>query len=154
TARFAPEVIDGYMTALDLAKRKSKAQRLTLVGYSGGGAVAALLAARRKDVTLLVTVAGTLDQVTWTREAGVTPLSRSLNPRDFAPQLRTIPQVHFVGGRDTVVPLAVTQSYLMGLGSGAPVKLVSMPEYDHECCWVRDWQALLGQYVQNAATAR
>ena len=150
-ARFAPEVIEGYMAALDLAKRKSGARRLILVGYSGGGAVAALLAARRDDVGLLVTAGGTLDHRAWTSNAGVAPLRSSLNPADFAGNLRSVRQIHFVGERDRRVPLAVAESYMARLGPGADATLVRLARYDHDCCWEDGWRALLGQYVQNAA---
>jgi hypothetical protein len=150
-ARFAPEVIDAYGAALEAAKRKSGARRLTLVGYSGGGAIAALVAARRDDVALLVTVAGTLDHRVWTERAGVAPLDESLNPADSGARLRAVRQVHFVGGRDTVVPPYVAQSYMTHLGDTRRAAVVTVPDADHECCWVRSWQALLDQYVHNAA---
>jgi hypothetical protein len=150
-ARFAPEIIDGYMAALDLAVRKSGAPRLTLIGYSGGGAVAALVAARRDDVTLLVTIAGTLDHRTWTRDAGVSPLDVSLNPPDFAGRLRSVRQIHFVGERDRKVPATVAESYMAQLGDTRRARLVRLAGYDHECCWDEGWRGLLDQYVQNAA---
>ena len=152
-ARFAPEVIDGYMAALELAKRRSGAERLTLVGYSGGGTVAALLAARRADVVRLVTVAGTLDHESWTRGGDVTPLSRSLNPVDFTERLRALPQIHFVGARDRVVPPSVTQSYIDRLGTARRARLVTLPDYDHECCWEGGWRGLLREYVYPAPPA-
>ncbi|MDA7087445.1 hypothetical protein PH586_13715 [Pseudomonas sp. SA3-5] len=46
-ARFAEQVIAATDRALDALKARFAAQRLVLVGYSGGGAVASLVAARR-----------------------------------------------------------------------------------------------------------
>lgn len=63
--RFAPEVIAATNQAIDQLKQKFSADQLVLVGYSGGGAVAALVAARRSDVVRLITVAGNLDQRAW-----------------------------------------------------------------------------------------
>lgn len=146
--RFAPEVIDGYREALDLAKQRSGASQLRLVGYSGGGAVAALIAGQRPDVVSLITAAGTLDHEIWTRRAGVSPLDGSLNPPDFAAHLRTLPQVHFVGDKDTTVPPYVAQSYAARLGDTRLVTLVPVAGYDHDCCWERNWRDLLAQYVQ------
>ncbi len=72
-ARFAPEAVAAVNAAIDRAKRESGAARIRLVGYSGGGVIAALLAERRDDIELLVTVAAPLDVAGWIRLA----LSRS-----------------------------------------------------------------------------
>ena len=64
--RFAREVIESSNEALTTLKLEFGARHLQLVGYSGGGAVAALLAAKRDDVIRLVTVAGNLEHLAWT----------------------------------------------------------------------------------------
>jgi pimeloyl-ACP methyl ester carboxylesterase len=96
-ARYSPEVIDSASAALDQLKAHTEgATRLVLVGYSGGGALAALLAERRHDVAALVTVAANLDLGSWVKSRGLTPLSRSLDPASDAAKLSDMPQVHFV----------------------------------------------------------
>lgn len=73
--RFAPEVIEATDNAVDILKQKFAATRLTFVGYSGGAAVAALVAARRNDVGRLITVAGNLDHRAWTAYHHLSPLT-------------------------------------------------------------------------------
>lgn len=145
--RFAPEVIGAMDLAVDQLKRAHGASRLVLVGYSGGAAVAALLAARRDDVAALVTVAGTLDTAVWTREQRLSPLLGSLNPRDVASQLARLPQWHFIGRQDRVMPESVLTSFIEAAAAqdrrGVPApKVHAVPDFDHHCCWVRDWPAL------------
>ena len=48
--RFSPAVIAASLEAISQLKQRYGAQRLVLVGYSGGGAVASLVAAQRGDV--------------------------------------------------------------------------------------------------------
>lgn len=144
-ARFAPEVIEAMNQAVSQLKQDTKAPHLTLVGYSGGAAVAALIAAVRDDVDLLVTVAGLLDVDTWTRSEGLTPLDGSLNPADFAAQLRSIPQVHYVGARDTIVPPSSTQAFMVSLGKDSKSTLVTIQTYDHSCCWADIWESRMAQ---------
>ena len=67
--RFATEVIEASDQAIGVLKQRVGASRLVLVGYSGGGAVAALVAARRDDVVQLITVAGNLDHRAWTHSS-------------------------------------------------------------------------------------
>lgn len=87
TARFSEPALAAENALLDRAKAAARAERLVLCGWSGGGAMAALLAARRSDVALLVTVCGVLDTALWTRLHQAPDLDQSLNPADVAPRL-------------------------------------------------------------------
>ena len=140
--RFAPEVVAAANQAIDQLKRRYGAQRLQLIGYSGGGAIAALVAARRRDVVRLVTVAGNLDTDTWTQEKGIAPLTGSLNPAAAWQALARIPQLHFVGADDTTMPATVARHYRDRFTTAPRPVVVVVPGYDHHCCWVRDWPTL------------
>ncbi len=142
--RYAPEVVAGLNVAIDGLKRRVGAERVILVGYSGGGAVAVLAAAKRGDVAGIVTVAGNIDLAVWTARERLTPLSGSLDPADAAADLAAIPQVHFVGGRDDVVSAEVGRSYLRRSGGSGSVRLVVMEDFGHVCCWADDWSRLAG----------
>lgn len=140
--RFAPEVIEASDQAVSELMRRFGATRLMLVGYSGGGAVAALVAARRKDVVGLVSVAGNLDHRKWTDMHHVPALSGSLNPADAWAALVTVPQVHLVGGRDEVVSREVIESYVSRFPAGERPAVVIRPDFDHVCCWVDRWHSV------------
>src|SRR5690606_19668333 len=58
--RFSAEVLDSLDAALTRIKATYGNQTFELIGYSGGGALALLLAARRDDVALVQTLAGNL----------------------------------------------------------------------------------------------
>ncbi|CAG0973301.1 hypothetical protein RHDC4_01413 [Rhodocyclaceae bacterium] len=137
--RFAPEIVVAYDDILSRLKARTGAARLRLVGYSGGGVVAALLALRRADVAEVVTVAAPLALADWTRHHGITALTGSLDPlRETGP----LPQgVHWVGGRDKTVPPAIVAGFVARKGG----RLATMPDFDHECCWTRDWPTLLSR---------
>ncbi len=141
-ARFAEEVITAMEQAVEQLKAQAKARQLVLVGYSGGAAVALLLAARRDDVGLVVTVAGNLDHAKWTAYHRVSPLRRSLNPLDQRAALSAVKQLHLVGEQDRIVPPALAQAYMLAFPGTAPQRLLSVPGYDHSCCWQQDWKQL------------
>ncbi|WP_064742559.1 S9 family peptidase [Azospirillum sp. B4] len=142
TARLAPEVVDSAGIALDRLKADAHAQRLVLVGYSGGGGLAAMLAERRADVAGLVTVSGNLDFGLWTQTLDLTPLAQSLDPVTDAARLGALPQVHFVGADDKVVDGAIARSFVGHQPPGAPASIVTVPGQDHRCCWAGAWPDL------------
>ncbi len=143
TGRLAPAVISALDQVIEREKAAAGAGSVLLYGKSGGGVAAALIAARRGDVRFLMTAASYLDVGLWTRTLGVTPLRDSLDPTAFAGQLARIPQSHIAGRKDEIVPPIVVESYVRRLGPDARARLDVQARFDHECCWTRDWPALL-----------
>lgn len=143
-ARFAPRVVHTYQRILDELKRETRAGRLELVGYSGGGALALLLAAGRDDVARVITVAGLLDTDDFVARHGLAPMNESLNPADFADALAGIPQLHIAGSDDRVIPPAVAARFLERLHGQAEAGLLLLPNDHHS--WPADtvWRAMQG----------
>lgn len=141
--RTAPEVLSAYHAALDNIKAMYDVTAFHLVGYSGGAAVAALVAAQRTDVLSLRTVAGNLDYATFSQIHGVSPLTDSLDPVSVAPRLARLPQRHFIGGQDRIVPPAIFSSWKQASGPGGCVRSVLIAQNDHESGWVEKWPELL-----------
>lgn len=150
-ARFSERVVASIDDAIDQHLRQRGGERVVLFGFSGGGVVAALVAARRNDVELLVTVGSPLDHTFWTQQAGVSPLRGSLRPVDFTRTLRAIRQVHFVGTRDTSVPRSAVDAYVSTLDSPEDLRVESVDGFDHHCCWETIWPELM---VRAGALAR
>ena len=139
THRFAEEVIASYDQALDQIKASLMATGFHLVGYSGGGAVAVLLAARRDDIKSIRTVAGYLDHVALNEEIGVAPLWGSLDPMNAARSLEGIPQVHYSGEGDSVIPTWVSQNFTAAVGNPACARSVMVDRVSHESGWETFW---------------
>ena len=139
-ARFAPEVVQETNRAVDAILKASGARQIRLFGYSGGGVLAALVAQSRSDVASLVTFSSPLDHAEWTRLKGFTPLDRSFNPVNGVAQLRGVPQFHFWGEDDDVVPLPAIQSFVeKSLASGGEARIIRVPDVGHRCCWQDRW---------------
>lgn len=143
SARFAEEVVAATDRVVERYMIESGAKGVRLVGYSGGGAVVALLAAHRTDVERVVTIAGVLDTQAWTALDDSTPLLHSLNPADVAERIAAIPQVHLVGGDDRVVPVAVARSFAARVPLDRRPQVTVVPGQKHECCWAERWPSLL-----------
>ena len=138
--RFAPEVIASVSQAIDYFSTKAPHQKIHLIGYSGGGAVAALVAASRHDIASLRTLAGNLDIEAFNRLHQVSAMPQSLNPASVAPQLADLPQEHFVGDEDRVVPAAIGESYLKAMGNTHCTTLTPIAGATHEEHWLEFWQ--------------
>jgi pimeloyl-ACP methyl ester carboxylesterase len=138
-ARFGNEAVAAMGNAVDQIKLAAGAKQVNLVGYSGGGAMAALIAARREDVVCLVTLAAPLDTSAWTDALHVSRLDLSANPADVADKLRQVAQTHYRGLRDELVPPWTTQRFLQRT-AGATV--IDKATFDHQCCWSDEWLEL------------
>ena len=108
--------------------------------------MAVLIATRRQDVSAIITISANLDHKTWTQRENLTPLYGSLNAADFANQTAQIPQVHFFGEEDDIVPPYVTQAYMSGIQDRSKIRVIGVRDADHDCCWIEAWTGLLGQY--------
>ena len=150
--RLSGEVVHLFHQLIDDAKRRAGSDRVGLFGYSGGGALAALIAQDRRDVDWLVTVAANLDLAAWIAMHDVDPMPGSSDPSDAAAKLGGLAQTHFAGSRDSVVPPAIVQSFVSHLPPGTPARLVVVPGFDHACCWAADWSRLLQASAAAAST--
>lgn len=143
--RFSQVIIDAENQAITQMKMLFNAQKITLVGYSGGGTVAALIAARRSDVSRLITVAGNLDIDAWADYQNIQRLNGSLNPVDEIDALSTIYQWHFVGGRDNIIPPFLAISFVNRFPEVLRPRILIEPSFNHHCCWAENWARLIEQ---------
>jgi hypothetical protein len=74
---------------------------------------------------------------------GVSPLDGSQSPLDHAERLSGVRLVAFAGRQDKTVPVESIASAVASFGPSA--ELIVVPEFDHRCCWVRDWVRLRAQ---------
>jgi dienelactone hydrolase len=142
--RFSEKVIQSTNDAIDQLVQKSGATSVRLVGFSGGAAVAVLVAARRDDIDSVVTIAGNLDHKQVNEYHGVTPLLGSLNPKDVVDKIKYIPQVHFIGSDDEVIPVKISTDFIRakkGL-KDACAKQVVVPSVGHINGWTMHWPML------------
>lgn len=141
----APDVIAAYQQALDDIKARTHVSGFNLIGYSGGAAIAALVAAKRADVASIRTVAGNTDHAVFTSVHGVTPLADSIDPATAAMADSHIPQLHFIGGNDKVVPQNVFEGWKQASGASACVHSEIVDGNTHEKGWIEKWPELLAR---------
>ncbi len=146
--RFAAEVVASLAQALRRIDG-ARGRPLVLIGHSGGGVLAMLLAARLPETQAVVTLAAPLDIAAWADHHRDPPLAGSLNPARAAALPASVRQLHFAGGRDRVVPPALLSEALARLGGPAPLVVA---EAGHVDGWTRLWSAVLACLERTAGS--
>jgi pimeloyl-ACP methyl ester carboxylesterase len=141
--RYSEAVVASLATAARRLAAREGARDIVWIGYSGGGTLAMLLAARVPETAGVITIAANLDVDGWTALHGQPRLAGSLSPARQPPLPAAIRQRHYAGGRDPVVPSAI-----VGGGGIAPGSLTVIPDYDHVCCWQELWPRALGDFAR------
>lgn len=148
--RYSETVVASMAAALQQLALHDKAQTIVLIGYSGGGSLALLVADRVAAVKAVITVAANLDTAAWTQHHGYLPLSGSLDPlaaRAHTPGC----EIHIAAELDTVVPLAQTR---LCVASRPGALLWIEPDADHACCWKERWPDLMRRIRQQLDAAQ
>lgn len=146
SGRYSAEVINSINQALDALKSHTKVKSFAFFAYSGGGALAVLIAATRQDVDRVVTLAANLDHRAWTKHFGYLPLSDSLNAIDVLPLDSNITRWHLIGKQDKTIPANILIAAAK-TDTGAQIK--EYENFDHLCCWEKSWPEILRQVLQN-----
>lgn len=138
--RYAPEVVRSMAAALRAFVARHPFRRIVLIGYSGGGTLAWLLASRVPQASAVMTIAANLDTAAWTKLHAYDPLVGSLDPATQPPLPVSIVHVAYVGGRDANVPPAIVRAFA---AMHPRTKVVEIADFDHRCCWIERWPELL-----------
>ncbi len=143
TGRYTARTMACLSVALDAAKATYGADSLRLVGYSGGGALAVLLAARRTDVVELVTVAANLDLAAWAGLHGLTLPPQWQNPADVAPAVAHIPQTLVAGSKDANTPPWLCRRFLSKMGNTSRARCLVLEGADHHHGLAEAWPGVV-----------
>jgi pimeloyl-ACP methyl ester carboxylesterase len=140
SGRYSEEVIDSMSRVLRRVMSDYGHTDLHLMGFSGGGSLAMLIAERFPETRSIITVAGNLDIETWAELHGYDPLDGSKNPKAMPPLPTTIRQYHLAGGRDSNVPANLVRDALVNQPDS---QYILFDEFTHGCCWEEVWYEVL-----------
>ncbi|MFK8021296.1 MAG: alpha/beta fold hydrolase [Pseudomonadales bacterium] len=141
SGRYSPIIVAAMVDAVEALVEERNAAELSLVGYSGGGTLALLIANQLSSPPArVVTVAAVLDTTRWTEFHKLLPLTQSLNPIDEVSASSAFQQVHLFGVKDTVVPPHLNQHYA---DRHTKAHYLSFDDFGHQCCWAQQWPDVL-----------
>ena len=146
--RFSPEVVGSMVAALHrlIDERGWAGRRLNLVGFSGGGTLAALMARRLDTLCALVTLASPLDVDEWTASRGFSPLAGSENPALLPPLPPAVRQLHLRGENDRIVAPDNGGAFRRR----NPAAAFRVVDVEHGGGWVAIWRGLVHEKADAA----
>ncbi|MFI3241985.1 MAG: hypothetical protein R3Y43_05405 [Alphaproteobacteria bacterium] len=113
TGRFAPEVIQSMASAI---KEVSQDSEVELVGFSGGGQVAGLVAVLHPEINVkfITNYAPNLNHETWTRDKRLLPLKDSMSLNNWQNEYLQIEQMTYIPEKDKIIEPYITIDFLKG----------------------------------------
>ncbi|MBV1882371.1 MAG: hypothetical protein KUG82_12100 [Pseudomonadales bacterium] len=142
-ARYGEEVLRTLTQAY--TQLGEQYQSLALIGHSGGGTLAMLIAPRLSKTQTVITLAGNLDTDSWTQHHQYSPLHLSLNPAKQPRLPQHIQQIHYSGDADkNVLPV-----FIKKVANREKAQYKTLDGYDHSCCWEQVWPAILDSIMPN-----
>ncbi len=142
SGRYSERVVESLYSVLIQISKEYGTNEIVIFGYSGGGALAILLAKRLPKVQAIVTIAGNLDIDAWADYHSYSPLTESINPISRFPLREELIQIHVIGDRDKVIPPHLGK---FALKQQANSKTIVIADADHQCCWETLWPSLLSR---------
>lgn len=124
---------------------------LILIGFSGGANIAIQLAAELPMVSGIITVAGNLDSASFNRFHRTAYEQYGDNGQRLQ-QLAHLPQLHYTGSKDPIIPPTLTRLQLTDVELSHCVQVNVVPNATHHGPWSIDWQTFLA--LQKACRAK
>jgi len=140
--RYGEQIVAAMAKVLKDFSAERNYRKLVLIGHSGGGTLALLLAERLPQTVAVVTLAGNVDIDLWADYHGYPRLSRSLNPASRP--TTGIREWHLLGNRDRQIPPQLFQDSLQR----RPHSSVENIDADHSQGWQAVWPNLLRRVAQ------
>lgn len=134
-ARYSEVVVHSSNEVIDQIVSDHKLNGIHIIGYSGGAALGALISSRRIDMLSFNSVAGNLDPEALNQFHGVSALQDSLNPIDVAKDIAYLPQMHWVGGQDKIIPTQIAQNWFKNSNQDKGVQIIFIKDATHTEGW-------------------
>ncbi len=148
--RYSADIVRSLHDVLHQQLARFPSCRATLIGYSGGGTLAMLVAPQLFQVNKVITIAGNLNVDAWQKIHAYSPLQGSLDPAKQPPLPARIKQWHLIGGMDDNIPASFSRQVIQNQPNA---KILNFKKFTHQCCWKDIWPSILRKIssIKNAA---
>jgi len=133
--RFSIEVVDSFNEIIDSLKKEFNFKDIEIIGFSGGAAIATLVASKRDDIKKITTIVGNLNHKLLHQIHNLTQTPESLNPINIAEKISHISQVHYIGGKDEIITIDIVNSFIKASKNSKNIKTILIKEASHTQAW-------------------
>ncbi len=140
--RYGQAVADSMCAAVNRIAADFGAQSVTLIGYSGGGAIVLGMRACTERLDRLITIAGNLDPDAWARYHGYTPLGDLAPVTAALDATDAVAESHWQCRDDENVPPPVTDAYF--LARRAAIRHI-VDACSHSSGWENFWPQIIAE---------
>jgi len=111
--RYSPEVINSMADVIEQKMLEGSYQKLIIIGHSGGGTIAALLACKPSITSSIITLAANLDIKRWVDIHSWSDLTGSQNPANLPSNCKRSNAYHYYGIDDENVPASSAHDFFI-----------------------------------------
>lgn len=109
-SQYSDAVLSSYKGIIDTFAKQFK--EIHLVGYSGGAGIAMYLGSiNNEKIKSIRTIAGNINHNRLSQLIKISPLRKSISFYEIEDMTRAVPQVHYIGNEDKVIPKELSLSF-------------------------------------------
>ena len=139
-SRYSIANINRIAEVIQNLKNYYNSEKVILVGYSGGAGIAMYLGSiDNKSIKSIRTIAGNINHNELSKILKISRLKKSINFYSIEKKINTIPQVHYYGLKDKIVPNELQTSYKIRNSNNKCIKIKPVNKATHNEGWVDFW---------------
>jgi hypothetical protein len=136
--QYSSAVLSSYKEIINHLSKTHK--DIHLVGYSGGGGIAMYLGSiKNESIKSIRTIAGNINHNELSSILNISRLKKSVNFYSIEKKVKNIPQTHYYGLKDKIVPNELQISYKEKNTGNSCVKIKSVANTNHNEGWLEFW---------------
>jgi hypothetical protein len=139
SAQYSSTVLNSYKEIINSLSRNYK--EIHLVGYSGGAGIVMYLGSLgNKNIKSIRTIAGNINHNQLTKILNISKLKKSINFDIIEKKNTSIPQLHYYGLKDKVVPNELQIFYKKRNINNNCINIQSVSDVSHNNGWLEYWK--------------
>ena len=137
-AQYSSVVLDSYKEIINHLSKTHK--EIHLVGYSGGAGITMYLSSlENQSIKSIRTIAGNINHNELSKILNISSLTKSVNFYSIEKKVKNIPQIHYYGLKDKIIPNELQILYAERNLKNECIKIQPVNDASHNEGWLNFW---------------